>query len=206
MDQPVVQPAEPAFTMSKSRMQRAAIGRSRLCIQVRDSVEEDPGCLRGEGWWSQPGSNRRPQACKASALPTELWPRSQDRLRKRRLVGPGRVERPTSRLSGVRSNHLSYEPRFEKRIAEVRDQKVEALRSHEARSHAEADRGARIAPRILTSDSTEGRETKTAADAEREVSIRKIRILLPVSKLGDRKRRDRGLWVRNLISESLERR
>ena len=28
----------------------------------------------------------------------------------RRLVGPGRVERPTSRLSGVRSNHLSYEP------------------------------------------------------------------------------------------------
>ena len=29
----------------------------------------------------------------------------------RRLVGPGRVERPTSRLSGVRSNHLSYEPK-----------------------------------------------------------------------------------------------
>ena len=27
-------------------------------------------------WWSQTGSNRRPQACKASALPTELWPRS----------------------------------------------------------------------------------------------------------------------------------
>jgi hypothetical protein len=27
-----------------------------------------------------------------------------------RMVGPGRVERPTSRLSGVRSNHLSYEP------------------------------------------------------------------------------------------------
>src|SRR5437868_4762578 len=25
-------------------------------------------------------------------------------------VGPGRVELPTSRLSGVRSNHLSYEP------------------------------------------------------------------------------------------------
>ena len=31
--------------------------------------------LRGsEGWWSRSGSNRRPQACKASALPTELWP------------------------------------------------------------------------------------------------------------------------------------
>ena len=28
----------------------------------------------GEGWWSQTGSNRRPHACKARALPTELWP------------------------------------------------------------------------------------------------------------------------------------
>ena len=26
-------------------------------------------------WWSQTGSNRRPHACKARALPTELWPR-----------------------------------------------------------------------------------------------------------------------------------
>jgi hypothetical protein len=25
-------------------------------------------------------------------------------------MGPGRIELPTSRLSGVRSNHLSYEP------------------------------------------------------------------------------------------------
>jgi hypothetical protein len=38
---------------------------------------------------------------------------SEDNLAaaQRRLVGPGRVERPTSRLSGVRSNHLSYEPK-----------------------------------------------------------------------------------------------
>src|ERR1044071_5058957 len=28
-----------------------------------------------EGWWSQAGSNRRPLACHASALPAELWPR-----------------------------------------------------------------------------------------------------------------------------------
>ena len=28
-------------------------------------------------------------------------------------MGPGGVEPPTSRLSGVRSNHLSYEPLFE---------------------------------------------------------------------------------------------
>src|SRR4029077_4320294 len=32
--------------------------------------------LNGEhqGWWSQAGSNRRPLACHASALPAELWP------------------------------------------------------------------------------------------------------------------------------------
>ncbi len=27
-------------------------------------------------WWSQAGSNRRPPACHAGALPAELWPRS----------------------------------------------------------------------------------------------------------------------------------
>src|SRR5581483_1936976 len=28
-----------------------------------------------KNWWSQAGSNRRPLACHASALPAELWPR-----------------------------------------------------------------------------------------------------------------------------------
>jgi hypothetical protein len=96
-------------------------------------------------WWSQTGSNRRPPACKAGALPTELWPLAsgvlmselpacgavargnQHRpassppaltlqrgsfasLRERRLVGLGRFELPTSRLSSARSNQLSYKP------------------------------------------------------------------------------------------------
>ena len=34
----------------------------------------------GEAWWSQPGSNRRPPACKAGALPTELWPQQRTRF------------------------------------------------------------------------------------------------------------------------------
>jgi hypothetical protein len=40
-------------------------------------------------WWSQTGSNRRPPACKAGALPTELWPR----LRTLRALcgGPGKT-------------------------------------------------------------------------------------------------------------------
>ena len=55
-------------------------------------------------WWSQPGSNRRPPACKAGALPAELWPRQ--------LVGLGRFELPTSPLSGVRSNLTELQTRF----------------------------------------------------------------------------------------------
>ena len=30
--------------------------------------------IRVNRWWSQSGSNRRPLACHASALPAELWP------------------------------------------------------------------------------------------------------------------------------------
>ena len=35
-------------------------------------------CGRSTFWWSQTGSNRRPHACKARALPTELWPRRSE--------------------------------------------------------------------------------------------------------------------------------
>src|SRR4030095_1682091 len=48
---------------------------------VKDGGEHPPpanrriSCLHSwKKWWSQSGSKRRPQACKASALPTELWP------------------------------------------------------------------------------------------------------------------------------------
>ena len=85
-----------------------------------------PRC--GTPWWSQTGSNRRPPACKAGALPAELWPQSRQwgvgspagrNLSVRPplpiadcpvLVGLGRFELPTSPLSGVRSNRLSYRP------------------------------------------------------------------------------------------------
>ena len=61
-------------------------------------------------WWSQPGSNRRPPACKAGALPAELWPHRGVRSAAARMVGLGGLEPPASPLSGVRSNHLSYRP------------------------------------------------------------------------------------------------
>ena len=68
------------------------------------------------GWWSQTGSNRRPEACKATALPTELWPRLNPHHARlipgpaSIMVGLGRFELPTSRLSSARSNQLSYKP------------------------------------------------------------------------------------------------
>src|SRR6202011_3798544 len=135
-----------------------------------------------EGWWSQTGSNRRPHACKARALPAELWPRTRRRmlcwhaqpklastsppsphrasktrvdalyglrrgslssLRERRLVGLGRLELPTSRLSSARSNQLSYKPLtlFLKRIGNLR------ARNRLTPMHAQAQPLARVRPR-----------------------------------------------------------
>ena len=109
--------------------------------------------LRGK-WWSQTGSNRRPPACKAGALPTELWPPlvvrppslalRRDSLRERaaclavapeerRLVGLGRFELPTSRLSSARSNQLSYRP--ESRIIHEKKEKRRRRRPAYVSSH-----------------------------------------------------------------------
>jgi hypothetical protein len=75
-------------------------GRKRIRISPRNEELPDlalPGftCLRAldvwpacraeahwrKGWWSQTGSNRRPPACKAGPLPTELWPRQVSVIR-----------------------------------------------------------------------------------------------------------------------------
>ena len=65
--------------------------------------------------WRRTGSNRRPPACKAGALPTELRPHAGwNQARPRRsapsqpVVGQGGLEPPTPRLSSVCSNQLSY--------------------------------------------------------------------------------------------------
>ena len=103
---------------SPSSLFRASPGR------IRSPCPAAPRIAEGEAWWSQTGSNRRPHACKARALPTELWPQSPWKPAResmsstclsargvtRSVVGPGRLELPTSRLSGVCSNQLSYRP------------------------------------------------------------------------------------------------
>ena len=100
-------------TMSKTLEQ----GRS---LQI--TSRPDRNCP-DQDWWRRSDSNRRPEACKAPALPTELRPRislesrqsraarpwaARYRRRGAKLVGQGRLELPTSRLSSARSNQLSY--------------------------------------------------------------------------------------------------
>ena len=61
-------------------------------------------------WWRWGESNSWPPACKAGALRTELHPHSVSSRASQIVVGLSGLEPPTSRLSGVRSNHLSYKP------------------------------------------------------------------------------------------------
>ena len=122
----------PASWIKKRRGLRRSrpIRATKLIIIASDTFFQDQVT---RNWWSQTGSNRRPHACKARALPTELWPllkavgsgrsavaepcepagssdcpRPHCRLPK--LVGLGGLEPPTSRLSSARSNQLSYKP------------------------------------------------------------------------------------------------
>ncbi len=62
-----------------------------------------------ESWWSWSGSNRRPTACKAAALPAELQPRPS-RATQKSLVGLVGFEPTTPALSRRCSNRLSYRP------------------------------------------------------------------------------------------------
>ncbi len=73
------------FTMSDNTQQpgstRAQAVRNRLFLSGRmgcsDVSTNDSRASVITTWWSQTGSNRRPPACKAGALPTELWPRRE---------------------------------------------------------------------------------------------------------------------------------
>ena len=62
------------FTMS-SKPASGHRTSSRKLLLLQTQMPAAPQRLNARHWWSQTGSNRRPQACKASALPTELWPR-----------------------------------------------------------------------------------------------------------------------------------
>ena len=62
-------------------------------------------------WWRMTGSNRRPPACKAGALPAELIPRELNSV-----VGLAGFEPATPALSRRCSNQLSYRPTRSSRV------------------------------------------------------------------------------------------
>src|SRR5207253_3026458 len=64
------------FTMSKTKPEGLYRGEPRIWFLHSWKVFAATPPANRQWWWSQSGSNRRPQACKASALPTELWPRT----------------------------------------------------------------------------------------------------------------------------------
>ena len=61
-------------------------------------------------WWSQTGSNRRPHACKARALPTELWPLDPSRSHARPRVFSLSLTRRRGRPSAWLSRHEARRP------------------------------------------------------------------------------------------------
>ena len=83
-DQPLHHVQKPTATRPSSRPADLVSSHTR-CSAVRSrSLSSDIAPRRA--WWSQTGSNRRPPACKAGALPAELWPLI---LRQRLDGGPG---------------------------------------------------------------------------------------------------------------------
>jgi hypothetical protein len=70
------------FTMSNNDARQEA-------ERIPDFCHSDPETHRRpvslNNWWSWTGSNRRPPACKAGALPTELQPQTE------KLGGPGKT-------------------------------------------------------------------------------------------------------------------
>ena len=76
---------------------------------------------------------------------------------RRSVVGPGRVELPTSRLSGVRSNHLSYGPPIPGQ---------EVRRPECPIAHDPVKSGPITSARITSVCVREERETKTAASRQ----------------------------------------
>ena len=92
-------------TISSSRCQTTCIAQSTRSTQYKFKCMDelvaaafgvaDRPSLRAKtfhfkAWWSQTGSNRRPPACKAGALPAELWPRLE-RFAPCKSGGPGKT-------------------------------------------------------------------------------------------------------------------
>lgn len=74
---------KPRYTVTLSAFNPSALPRrfprprraSPRPFRCRSAPPRPAAVAASGGWWSQGGSNSRPPACKAGALPAELWPR-----------------------------------------------------------------------------------------------------------------------------------
>ena len=66
------------FTISNIRASHTQEGRREPHDKIHTRMDTGYTNTTKGKWWSLSGSNRRPEACKASALPTELRPRLAD--------------------------------------------------------------------------------------------------------------------------------
>ncbi len=64
--------------LSRSRKAYSRMNGCRMTRAHGALSRGTPRARRSPVWWSQTGSNRRPPACKAGALPAELWPRDRE--------------------------------------------------------------------------------------------------------------------------------
>src|ERR1700719_551338 len=101
-------PASDSHADSLFRYQGAVAGGAGGWTSLTSRVAKTPRNLRFRvGRWRWPGSNRRPPACKAGALPAELHPHARRRPCGLLSVGLSGFEPETSRISAVRSHQLS---------------------------------------------------------------------------------------------------
>jgi hypothetical protein len=64
--------------VTSSRFENNTRRRRRRPLEFAGNKPDEYRFDNPDRWWSQTGSNRRPPACKAGALPTELWPQISD--------------------------------------------------------------------------------------------------------------------------------
>lgn len=88
------------FTLSMIPLQSSRLGRAEAHVSVLRFLLTDLcrnlKASTPEHWWRQTGSNRRPPACKAGALPTELCPHVGTKRASKSMDGlmgggPGRI-------------------------------------------------------------------------------------------------------------------
>ena len=88
--QSAAEPNETGFHRRKGQKDRQAPQQTSAARQDRKAGRLRPATATLQSqrrWWSQTGSNRRPHACKARALPTELWPLLTLRRKTSRQLG-----------------------------------------------------------------------------------------------------------------------